>query len=25
MDKAVKFAVAAPYPRADEVDQDVYA
>ena len=25
MDKAVKFAVAAPYPGADEVDQDVYA
>jgi acetoin:2,6-dichlorophenolindophenol oxidoreductase subunit alpha len=25
MDKAVKFAVAAPYPDADEVDQDVYA
>lgn len=25
MDKAVKFAVAAPYPSADEVDQDVYA
>ncbi len=25
MDKAVKFAVAAPYPGGDEVDQDVYA
>jgi len=25
MDKAVKFAVGAPYPNADEVDQDVYA
>lgn len=25
MDQAVKFAVAAPYPGADEVDQDVYA
>src|SRR5580700_2261547 len=25
MDKAVKFAIAAPYPGADEVDQDVYA
>src|SRR6202789_3194382 len=25
MEKAVKFAVAAPYPGADEVDQDVYA
>ena len=25
MDKAVKFAVSAPYPGADEVDQDVYA
>jgi TPP-dependent pyruvate/acetoin dehydrogenase alpha subunit len=25
MDKAVKFAVAAPYPSADQVDQDVYA
>jgi TPP-dependent pyruvate/acetoin dehydrogenase alpha subunit len=25
MDKAVKFAVAAPYPGTDQVDQDVYA
>jgi len=25
MDKAVEFAVAAPYPNATEVDQDVYA
>jgi acetoin:2,6-dichlorophenolindophenol oxidoreductase subunit alpha len=25
MDRAVKFAVAAPYPSADQVDQDVYA
>jgi acetoin:2,6-dichlorophenolindophenol oxidoreductase subunit alpha len=25
MEKAVKFAVAAPYPSADQVDQDVYA
>jgi TPP-dependent pyruvate/acetoin dehydrogenase alpha subunit len=25
MDQAVKFAVAAPYPSADQVDQDVYA
>jgi pyruvate dehydrogenase E1 component alpha subunit len=25
MKKAVEFAVAAPYPSADEVDQDVYA
>ena len=25
MDAAVKFAVDAPYPRPDEVDQDVYA
>jgi TPP-dependent pyruvate/acetoin dehydrogenase alpha subunit len=25
MDKAVKFAVAAPYPSADQVEQDVYA
>ncbi len=25
VDKAVEFAVAAPYPNADKVDQDVYA
>jgi pyruvate dehydrogenase E1 component alpha subunit len=25
MKKAVEFAVAAPYPSVDEVDQDVYA
>jgi acetoin:2,6-dichlorophenolindophenol oxidoreductase subunit alpha len=25
MDKAVEFAIAAPYPRPEEVDQDVYA
>ncbi len=25
MDKAVEFAIAAPYPTPDEVDQDVYA
>ena len=25
MEKAVTFAVAAPYPSSDEVDQDVYA
>jgi len=25
VDKAVQFAVAAPYPSADEVDQDIYA
>lgn len=25
MEKAMKFAIAAPYPIADEVDQDVYA
>ncbi|MFZ3216024.1 MAG: thiamine pyrophosphate-dependent dehydrogenase E1 component subunit alpha [Candidatus Acidiferrales bacterium] len=25
MDKAVKFAVAAPYPAANQVDQDIYA
>ena len=25
MEKAMKFAIAAPYPGADEVDQDVYA
>jgi TPP-dependent pyruvate/acetoin dehydrogenase alpha subunit len=25
MDAAMKFAIAAPYPKADEVDQDVYA
>lgn len=25
MDKAVEFAVSAPYPSADEVEQDVYA
>ena len=25
MDKAVEFAIAAPYPSPDEVDQDVYA
>jgi TPP-dependent pyruvate/acetoin dehydrogenase alpha subunit len=25
MKKAVEFAIAAPYPRLDEVDQDVYA
>jgi len=25
VDKAVEFAVAAPYPNVDKVDQDVYA
>ena len=25
MDKAVEFAIAAPYPKPEEVDQDVYA
>ncbi len=25
MKKAVEFAIAAPYPSADEVDEDVYA
>ena len=25
MEKAVAFAVAAPYPKSDEVDQDIYA
>jgi TPP-dependent pyruvate/acetoin dehydrogenase alpha subunit len=25
MDKAVEFAVAAPYPNPGEVDEDVYA
>jgi acetoin:2,6-dichlorophenolindophenol oxidoreductase subunit alpha len=25
MDKAMEFAIAAPYPKPDEVDQDVYA
>ena len=25
IDKAVQFAMAAPYPSADKVDQDVYA
>jgi TPP-dependent pyruvate/acetoin dehydrogenase alpha subunit len=25
VEKAVEFAVAAPYPGADKVDQDVYA
>jgi pyruvate dehydrogenase E1 component alpha subunit len=25
VDKAVQFAIAAPYPAVDEVDQDVYA
>ena len=25
IDSAVKFALAAPYPSPDEVDQDVYA
>jgi TPP-dependent pyruvate/acetoin dehydrogenase alpha subunit len=25
MDKAVEFAVAAPYPSREEVEQDVYA
>jgi TPP-dependent pyruvate/acetoin dehydrogenase alpha subunit len=25
MKKAVEFAVAAPYPKAEEVDEDVYA
>jgi hypothetical protein len=25
MEKAVSFAVAAPYPKPDEVDQDIYA
>jgi hypothetical protein len=25
MEAAVKFAVAAPYPSVDQVDQDVYA
>jgi pyruvate dehydrogenase E1 component alpha subunit len=25
MEKAVKFAIEAPYPSPDEVDQDVYA
>ena len=25
MDKAVEFAVAAPYPSPDQVEQDVYA
>jgi TPP-dependent pyruvate/acetoin dehydrogenase alpha subunit len=25
MDKAVEFAVAAPYPSPEEVEQDVYA
>ena len=25
MDKAVEFAIASPYPKPEEVDQDVYA
>ena len=25
MDKAMKFAIAAPYPSIDQVEQDVYA
>ena len=25
MEAAVKFAIAAPYPSVDEVEQDVYA
>ena len=25
VDKAVQFAIAAPYPAVDKVDQDVYA
>jgi len=25
MDAAVRFAIAATYPKTDEVDQDVYA
>ena len=25
IDKAVQFAMAAPYPNADKVEQDVYA
>jgi pyruvate dehydrogenase E1 component alpha subunit len=25
MDAAVKFAIAAPYPTPDKVDQDIYA
>jgi TPP-dependent pyruvate/acetoin dehydrogenase alpha subunit len=25
MDKAVEFAVAAPYPKPEEAEQDVYA
>jgi len=25
MKKAVEFAIAAPYPKLEEVDQDVYA